>query len=125
MQITFVPNQRDESVQLERVKVANREFYVYTHSFLNYGLEAAQALFNKKNTDAISSEGHPCYQKNTELSWEGVKSAGSHEKCATLLDNIFDRRCSKPSCSFNDVYQPKLQGERFYAIENVSRGFIF
>jgi len=117
LQITYVPKNSPDSLKdvCIPVTVGSRTYSVYTHSYLHYGLEAAQRLFSSKHQKVIDEQGHPCELKGTS------KGAGSHERCATLMDSLFDKsNCSHASrsCSFNGVVQPRITHERFYAIEN-------
>jgi apyrase len=105
---------------LEIVKIGDKEFSLYTHSFLNYGLESAQSLFIEKlqsSGSAFEKPQNPCYPAGVE--YQGTVGTGNYDSCFALLDKIFDKKaCQVKSCSFNGVYQPKVTNEQFYAIEN-------
>ena len=128
MQVTFVPETPLDPAMEEHVievPIGSTVYNVYTHSYLNYGLEAAQKLLQSKLSSLEGAEllgdGNPCYLKDYRLR-DGTEGSGSHEKCSTLLDVLFDKsNCSfmPPTCSFNGVFQPKITTEKFYAIENV------
>ena len=117
MQITFAPASpsTQDRAQLAPVKVAGRTYYLYTHSFLQYGLQAAEKLFQKLAINEIEEKGNPCYPRAYKHS-----SIGNFDDCTALVAKVVDKsiKCLTNSCSFNGVYQPVIGAEQFVAIEN-------
>lgn len=117
MQITFAPSNpsHDDRKLLNEVRVAGASHWLYTHSFLQYGLQAAEKLYQRLAIDHIEDDGNPCYPKSFRHS-----SSGDFKRCTALLNSVVDKsvKCASGSCSFNGVFQPRIQNERFLAIEN-------
>jgi len=117
MQITFSPANPspEEKKQLNEVTVAGHKYYLYTHSFLQYGLQAAEKLYQKLAIADIEEHGNPCYPPGFRHS-----SAGDFDKCSSSLAAVVDKTiaCASSACSFNGVYQPRIGSEQFLAIEN-------
>jgi Golgi nucleoside diphosphatase len=117
MQITFSPSNPsiEERKQLNEVIVAGHRYWLYTHSFLQYGLQAAEKLYQKLSISEIEEKGNPCYPPNFRHS-----SVGDFDKCTVALNAVVDKSiaCAAASCSFNGVYQPRIGSEEFLAIEN-------
>jgi len=69
----------------------------------------------KEPTWILLKKGNPCYPVASRHS-----ATGSYEKCATLIESLLDKtvNCSCTTCSFNGIFQPEIQNEFFYAIEN-------
>lgn len=117
MQVTFVPsNPVKGAEELEEVRVGDHRFQVYTHSYLNYGLEAVQDLVH----ESLTGQGlklNPCYPVGA--TYRGLTGSGLYGKCLAELRRVVDTsHCIASSCSFNGVFQPKLSTESFFAIEN-------
>lgn len=117
MQITFAPSapSADDRKQLTEVVIAGRSYWLYTHSFLQYGLQAAAQLYQKLAINDIEEHGNPCYPRSYRHS-----SVGDFDRCTSLLSSVVDKsvKCATSSCSFNGVYQPQIKSEQFLAIEN-------
>ena len=117
MQITFAPRSPtpEDRKQLSEVRVAGSSYWLYTHSFLQYGLQAAEKLYQRLAIQEIEERGNPCYPKAFRHS-----SIGDFDHCTNLLASVVDKsiKCPAASCSFNGVYQPKIADEHFLAIEN-------
>jgi len=118
MQVTFSPKiiPACNSPSLFIVSVGGRKFSVYSHSYLDYGLEKAQELFQRLHMDEIEKGGNPCYPLQYKHS-----ATGSYLECSRLMDALLNKNttCSLcKSCSFNGVFQPLITDESFYAIEN-------
>jgi hypothetical protein len=117
MQITFAPlspSAQDRS-QLIALPIAGRTYWLYTHSFLQYGLQAAERLYQRLSMNEIEAHGNPCYPRSFRHS-----SIGDFTRCTELLAAVVDKsaQCLSNSCSFNGVYQPRIGLEPFVAIEN-------
>jgi len=117
MQITFSPlnPSEDDRKQLNEVRVAGHTYWLYTHSFLQYGLQAAEKLYQKLAIAEIEEKGNPCYPPNFRHS-----SVGDFDRCTSSLSDVVDKSvaCAAKHCSFNGVYQPAITNEQFLAIEN-------
>lgn len=120
MQITFAPQStarlsQSELKRLAHLSIAGRSYYLYTHSYLQYGLQAAQRLYQQLMMEEIEDEGNPCYPQGYRHS-----STGNFNKCFSLMERVVDKKkeCEMEPCSFNGVWQPKIASEPFLAIEN-------
>lgn len=116
MQITFAPSAptKEDKKQLKEIDIAGHKYFLYTHSFLQYGLQAAEKLYQRLAINDIEDGGNPCYPRAFRHS-----SVGDFDRCTQLLTKVVDKsvECSS-TCSFNGVYQPKIANEPFFAIEN-------
>jgi len=119
MQITFAPassSPADRS-RLTTLEIAGKTYHLYTHSFLQYGLQAAEKLYQRLAIDSIEESGNPCYPRALRHS-----ATGDFDQCTSLLERVVDRsvKCAagEGKCSFNGVFQPKINEEQFVAIEN-------
>lgn len=117
MQITFSPRgtiSGKAKQHITNLVVADRGYYIYTYSFLNYGLQAAQKLYKQILIDEIE-DGNPCYPVGYKMT-----STGNFDLCLTKMTKVVDRskQCDYESCSFNGIYQPVINEEPFLAIEN-------
>jgi len=128
VQVTFIPDDDDHTMEMHEVKLGSRTFQVYTHSYLGYGLEAATDTLTQKMRDLphIDESLHPCFPKETDVA-EGITGDGHPEKCESLITNSLFSKDSCPAhtssnscpvCTFNGVCQPRIRSERFIAIEN-------
>jgi len=118
MQLTFVPQTSQSTCNeqhLVAIQVGDLSYQLYTHSYLDYGLEKIQLLFQRTYMDLIERDGNPCYPVALRHS-----ATGSYDKCATLIASLLDKNvsCSCLPCSFNGIFQPEIKNELFYAIEN-------
>jgi len=119
LQLTYVPEnpQATDRMRLTEVSISGHKYYLYTHSYLHYGLQAAEKMFQRVNIDIIEENGNPCYAAGYRHS-----STGSFNDCMTLVAHMMDKttQCQYSSCSFNGVYQPPLSHHTgsFIAIEN-------
>jgi apyrase len=123
MQITFVPDVVPPEVKhrVTPVTIGSQTYSVYTHSYLNYGLDAVQRLFHTTHKPHLTKSGHPCYPKSYKHPHHGLTGTGDHEQCSNLMDSLFTKEnCTVPSemCTWNGIAQPPISTEKFYAIEN-------
>eukprot|EP00742_Colponemidia_sp_Colp-10_P004708 GILJ01005021.1.p1 GENE.GILJ01005021.1~~GILJ01005021.1.p1 ORF type:complete len:516 (-),score=52.44 GILJ01005021.1:58-1605(-) len=91
---------------------------LYTHSYLNYGLESAQDVFFASH----KTETTPCLGPGTTRavpSGKVITGTGEWSKCLPLVQSALINKttCSHASCSFNNIYQPPINRE-FFAFEN-------
>ena len=117
MQITFAlsnPSPVDKPL-LTQLTVNERLYFLYTHSYLSYGLQAAQALWKRMVVDEIEQYGNPCYPKGYRLT-----SRGDFDNCIALMDRVVAKsaKCDYEWCGLVGVYQPRITDEPFLAIEN-------
>lgn len=118
MQITFSPAQPSPSSlsRLTRVSVSGVDYHLYTHSYLAYGLQEAQKLYQRLMMDEIEEKGNPCYPVGYRFT-----STGKFDTCLLLMQKVVDKSsisCDYDSCSFNGIWQPAIDAEPFLAIEN-------
>ena len=118
MQITFAltdPAPVDKP-RLTQLTINGRAYYLYTHSYLSYGLQAAQKLYQQLMFDDIEDHGNPCYPVGYRFT-----SKGDFDKCSALMDKVVAKsttRCDYANCGLIGVYQPPIHNEPFLAIEN-------
>lgn len=124
--------QEDESDTAYELPLGSRKTSLYTHSYLNYGQEAAREQVSKR----LASDSDPCLLKGFSRTgtpppgasvYEGrstgaVTGTGDFAKCRSEVDEIFKEGggCSVPPCSFGGVHQPGVfeKGLSFVAWEN-------
>eukprot|EP00128_Syssomonas_multiformis_P015441 Colp12_sorted_trinity150504_noHs@3582 len=122
--LTEVPSGYGEAVQL-----FGREYGVYRHSYLNYGVNAAsdrllaQLAQEQGNTTTVAS---PCHPQGFTFNWSNpqtgavrqVAGTSDHADCRTrtraLLDKSYCPYQPPERCTFNGAYAPPLEG-RYYA----------
>ena len=117
MQITFAltdPAPADKP-RLTQLTVNGRPYYLYTHSYLSYGLQAAQKLYQHLVIDEIEEHGNPCYPAGYQFT-----SRGDFDKCSQLMERVVAKspKCDFDFCGLSGVYQPRIRHEPFLAIEN-------
>jgi len=117
MQITFAlanPAPADKS-RLAQLTIGGTPYFLYTHSYLSYGLQAAQKLYQQLVIDEIEESGNPCYPHGYKFT-----SSGDFDKCAALMDKVVAKsaKCEYDFCGLSGVYQPRIHTEPFLAIEN-------
>ena len=114
------------------VRLGDKAFKVYAHSYLDLGLQAAQKRFSRRNLEHIEAEGNPCYSPGSRHS-----AVGEFKNCVALMPSLLDRAdsnlgaetagedsCPYPSCGMGQVYQPTLPEEMtFFALENFYYAF--
>ncbi|KAF7729225.1 Guanosine-diphosphatase [Apophysomyces ossiformis] len=125
-QIVFEPSlPRDQvSQQEEHLNFDGRQYLLYQHSHLGYGLNEAR---RRIKTEAIESNQagspvyHPCLPENhTEtIDWKQENSTRSvnlvgtgagHAECRAVIERLFDKEkpCPVKPCAFDGIYQPSL-----------------
>ena len=120
MQITFAPQSTAglsaaSKARLSHLFVAGKEYYLYTHSYLAYGLQEAQKLYQAAVMEEIEDKGNPCYPAGFRHS-----STGNFDQCFALMSKVVnkEKECDFEPCAFNGVWQPAIVAEPFLAIEN-------
>ncbi|ORY88004.1 nucleoside phosphatase GDA1/CD39 [Protomyces lactucae-debilis] len=106
-----------------KLQYGGREFLLYQHSHLGYGLmEARKAIHQEvQKTGGV----HPCFAPGTtmevqlagKVTFTGAASNGAAQ-CRFLAEKILNKQglCNLAPCSFNGIYQPALasfKGEAF------------
>ena len=117
MQITFAltdPHPADKP-HLTQLDIHGTPYFLYTHSYLSYGLQAAQKLYQQLVIDEIEEHGNPCYPAGYRFT-----SKGDFDKCSALMEKVVDKSspCEFDYCGLSGVYQPRIKHEPFLAIEN-------
>jgi hypothetical protein len=132
MQVSFVPSDLSavDASELVNVKIGGATFPLYTHSYLNYGLEQAQVLFGQ-HLAATKAAHNPCYQRGLHFPKQprshdvadaptahSLPGAGAFDQCSAAVEVLFDRAANgkaghvctgeKRHCAFNGVYMPKI-----------------
>ncbi|CAO0793871.1 unnamed protein product [Mucor circinelloides] len=107
------------------LKHEGKEYLLYQHSYLGYGLMEARKRIHKQvmdsmNTDMVPSSTdlvHACLPEG--LSWEYTKTtsdpikfmgAGSYADCLGVADLMLNKgkSCDFSPCSFDGIYQPPI-----------------
>jgi len=137
-QITFVPSKSAQ--KSAKLKLYGKEYAVYTHSFLCFGMKEAQRRFLAqlvKDANYSTSVDNPCgpkgHQRNvtSKYLWvppcvEGpnetkkrytLTGTGNYSLCAQEVDKLFNFTSCRgnKSCSFDGVYLPPTDGVTFLA----------
>jgi Golgi nucleoside diphosphatase len=141
-QITFTPvDHHDIVAGYFPLRFRGTNIRLYTHSYLQYGHEAAMYRVNAalvSRTNDYHHIPHPCvpkgskvhgnmvnhtddllYKEMPHVSWKGT---GNYDECLRLHLNLLDldhAACSYSSCSFAGVYQPRLLTRRFIGIGHI------
>ncbi|XP_022524656.2 ectonucleoside triphosphate diphosphohydrolase 1 isoform X1 [Astyanax mexicanus] len=138
-QITFVSGQKQESPDNSiDFRLYGHDYHVYTHSFLCYGKDQVLklSLANEirpvhTKTETIEVDDpcfHPGYRINknfqsvfnspcvTGLSYPEKNfvhvGSGNGTKCHAAVRKVFnDSGCSYSICSFNGIFQPRVEGQ--------------
>jgi apyrase len=117
VQLTYAPNELNDinTEFIIPIDMNGNRYHLYTYSYLEYGLQAAEKLFQKSAIDSIEEKGNPCYPRLFRHS-----SAGNFKQCFDSFTNWITKKlpCSFKTCSFNGIYQPDIKNEIFLAIEN-------
>lgn len=120
MQATFHSDKYTGDVNPDDADVVSLngvDYTIYTHSYLDYGLDKAQEVVSMRNFKQIEESGNPCYNPGLRHS-----ATGDFNACVELVKTMFpvDEACKWGSdgCSFNGISQPRIYDEPFYAIEN-------
>lgn len=142
VQITFTPvDHHDIVAGYFPLRFRGKNIRLYTHSYLQYGHEAAMyrvnaGLVNRERGRNYHHIAHPCvpkgarvhgsmvnhtndmlYKQMPDVSWEGT---GDFAECMSLhLALLEHTHCTYSSCSFAGVYQPRLLTRRFIGIGHV------
>lgn len=110
------------------MKFFGRQFQLYQHSFLGYGLiearKSVKSFFLDSKAAAFS-----CYPRGHEETFRDAKIAGNSGGFAAcreivkqaLFKNANGTACEKAPCSFNGVHQPKLpETSPIYALSYIN-----
>jgi guanosine-diphosphatase len=126
-QIVFEPEaalgEMHEGDHKYKLQYGGRDFLLYQHSHLGYGLmEARKAIHTEvRKTGGV----HPCLAPGSSLEVElGTKTtltgpaSNGAAQCRFLAEKILNKQglCNLAPCSFNGIYQPALasfRGEAF------------
>ncbi|XP_069799880.1 ectonucleoside triphosphate diphosphohydrolase 2 [Dendropsophus ebraccatus] len=138
-QITFETSDKIDNPENEvNLRLYGQSYRVYTHSFLCYGRDQVlKRILSKvlKEQSYASSVQNPCWPKNYNNTltlgdvYESpctagekphnydpsttfvMSGSGNGQQCRALVDNIFQfSDCPYSSCSFDRVFQPKVNG---------------
>lgn len=137
-QITFVSS--DSSQSSANLTLYGKNYTVYTHSFLCYGMKEAQrrflaqlvkeAKYSKKVDNPCGPRGHdrnisaeylwaaPCVKETIKTKTDYIFSGtGNYSLCAKEVGKLFNfASCrGRKNCSFDGVYLPSTHGLTFLA----------
>ncbi|KAI8376375.1 nucleoside phosphatase GDA1/CD39 [Radiomyces spectabilis] len=133
-QIVFEPTFESPDATMEegdhkyRLEYGHRQYELYQHSYLNYGLNEARKHIKKAMITRWKDEGlptdrvyHPCLPNNhTEsvewmdgnrtVSVELVGTGAGHTECRAVIERVFNKEkpCTLKPCAFDGIYQPPL-----------------
>lgn len=111
LQLTYVPSaavmqsfvsSSSSSLPLYPLHIAGHSFTVYTHSYLRYGLQAAERLFQQTLMDRIEQFGNPCFPRGSYRH----SAIGDYSKCTDWIKHIMDKqtcRWKSPSASSSSL----------------------
>ena len=116
-----------KSDYITKLKGGGKEYSVYVHSYLGYGLMAARAAVLEIDPNGPEDDSHPCIHEgfkgkykygDNELIAEGHDQGAQHDQCmATILTALRkDEDCGapQPQCSFTGAWSGPRIPERFY-----------
>ena len=145
MQVSFVPEVNHYVLQnCYPLTLTDQTTYrLYAKSYLHYGIvEANRRLAaniiteNILKVDSVDVIANPCFYSGMEFSPDfatdkykipiSVKMTGSGEfsKCVDELKRLFDKdgvQCWVRDCTFDGVYQPRLDNRHFIGAGNVGK----
>ncbi|KAF4732923.1 hypothetical protein FOZ63_031644, partial [Perkinsus olseni] len=143
-QIAFVPTRSHYVLQnlfpLALSPKGYSSIRLYTKSYLHYGLVEANrrvsaAIISKEllRVDSVSTINNPCYFKGMDYQPDFatalfqiplavvMRGTGDFDKCAALVRQLFgssSTACWVRDCTFDGVYQPRIDNTRFVAVSN-------
>jgi len=122
-QITFQPSQ-DIMAHIFPVVFDKKVYRLYTHSFLNFGMDRALARSYEKQYEdnkqpAVLKD--PCFlegfSETVEILGKQVKVEGTSDPaaCREVSKNLLfvDTPCMNEPCSVQGVYQPSISGKTY------------
>jgi len=133
LQVSFVPEEVTDPDEDDRYvtvdgKIAKsyvtvdvgRPYRLFTHSYLDYGLERAQELFHQRHPEEEAA----CYPRGYPL--DGREAAGDYARCGAAVDLLLggagppcDRDAAgAPPCPLGGIPVPSAAGVSFVGIEN-------
>ncbi|WAR22009.1 ENTP1-like protein [Mya arenaria] len=125
-QITFYTPDHAQIPQSYRedLDLYGRNYTVYTHSYLCYGINEAirqyQAILVKTEGYNTTNITNPCGPDGYTIA-DNYTLVGkwNETECSNTVRKLFnfDANCTYPPCTFNGTYQPKVHGE-FYAFSS-------
>lgn len=145
MQISFVPETNHYVLQnCYPISLTDMSTYrLYAKSYLHYGIvEANRRLAstiiteNVLKVDSVSEIDNPCYYQgmafSPDFATRGYKipisvtmtGRGDFNKCVEELKNLFNKdsvQCWVRDCTFDGVYQPRLDRRPFVGIGNIGK----
>ena len=145
VQLSFVPEQNHYVLQnCYPISLTDQSTYrLYAKSYLHYGMvEANRRLASNIITeniikvDSVSQIDNPCFYQGMEFSPDfatkkykipiavQMTGTGNFNKCTEELRNLFQKEsvtCFVRDCTFDGVYQPRLDRRPFIGIGNIGK----
>ena len=145
VQLSFVPEENHYVLQnCYPISLTDQSTYrLYAKSYLHYGMvEANRRLAsniiteNILKVDSVSEINNPCFYQGMNFSPDFATKAykipisvqmtgtGDFAKCIQELEKLFDKQsitCFVRDCTFDGVYQPRLDQRPFIGIGNVGK----
>jgi apyrase len=145
IQISFVPEANHYVLQnCYPITLTDESTYrLYAKSYLHYGIvEANRRLAsniiteNILKVDSVSEIHNPCYYQGLEFSPDfatrkykipiavTMTGTGDFSRCSDELKNLFNKanvECWVRDCTFDGVYQPRLDSRPFVGIGNIGK----
>ena len=144
-QMAFIPEENHYVLQnCYPITLTDQTTYrLYSKSYLHYGIvEANRRLAstiiteNILKVDSVSEIDNPCYYQGLAFTPDfatqkyripisvTMTGSGNFEKCVHELENLFDKQgvqCWVRDCTFDGVYQPRLDRRPFVGIGNIGK----
>lgn len=125
-QIVFEPDKTHANVMAEGdhkyvLRYDGREYILYQHSYLGYGLMEARKRMHERVIE-LSKEAalldHPCLPRDLEFPFPKheptpkvtFKGNGGFDECSQVVLDILNKNamCLAPPCSFDGIHQPPI-----------------
>ncbi|KAI8141269.1 nucleoside phosphatase GDA1/CD39 [Fennellomyces sp. T-0311] len=102
----------------------NRDYVLYQHSYLGYGLMEARKRMHRRILELAGQVkpdlhvSHPCLPRNLEFTFPKnhpdpeatFLGQGLHDACTEVVKDILNKNavCMAPPCSFDGIHQPQI-----------------
>ncbi|XP_061166201.1 uncharacterized protein LOC133175090 [Saccostrea echinata] len=127
-QITFLP-EGPLLAHMFTLRIAGRIYNLYSHSYLNFGMNYMYRRINKYLIHQSSQDtriNNPCALINDNYAYDTgdktvtFRGSGSPSECFSIISSFLKEAhntCYPKPCAIGSIYQPSLGSNKFYAIE--------